>query len=222
MKRDVSLGRAAARDENEVGPIGITMRTLSTLLLLPPLLLGSARDAQDPASQDAIPPVTDVYGRSIKTKEPEGLAQDIQGCWQLIDIDDAIFPPEGRLLVGYLLIGEGFLATETHIAWDTAHGDMIDDDFQSGIHEYRLDPKGVLITSSLIGAFLEEYEDHDLDLEWEDPGTVRSFTVRLSGNFLTLSRSDGSSLSFSRRPVRRSGAKDIFGREVPQPTDEGK
>jgi hypothetical protein len=202
------------------------MRILSLLLLLPPLVVGLARqDGQEPEGGEQTPRGRDVYGRPLKaTGKTDALVKQLVGCWRLVDIDDAEFPPEGRTQVGYLLIGEEFLALEIHVVWDTEQGVMVDDDFQSGVHEYQIDPAGVLTTTALIGGFLEE-QDGDLDLEWEDPGTMRRFQTRLAGNFLTLQRADGSRLSFSRQPARHAKKKDLFGRETEEPKEpegEGK
>jgi hypothetical protein len=200
------------------------MRRFSLLLLLPPLVLGLTRqEGQEPGDVDA-PLGRDVYGRPLKaTGKSDELVKQLMGCWMLVDIDDAEFPPEGRTQVGYLLVGQDFLALEMHIVWDTDQGVMVDDDFQSGIHEYRIDPNGVLTTSSLIGGFLED-EGGELNLQWEDPATLRRFQTKLAGNFLTLTRSDGSRLSFSRQPLRHSKTRDVFGHETEpkKPEDAGK
>ncbi len=195
------------------------MRIFALLLLLPPLLAtpSAPQDGQEPESGGEARIGRDVYGRPLKTTDKvDAFVAKLMGCWRLVDIEDAEFPADGRSQVGYLLIGQDFLALEMHVAWDDEQGEMVDNDFQSGIHEYRLESTGVLVTSALIGSFLEEYAPKSkLDLEWEDPGTLRKFQLNLAGNFLSLEREDGSRLSFSRQPARHAAERDLFGRERP-------
>jgi hypothetical protein len=152
----------------------------------------------------------DIYGRPLKGNASD-VATGILGCWQLVDIDDADLPAFGRTQAGFLLITEDFLALEIHVAWEEEGEAVVDEDFQSGIHEYHLDATGRLVTTGLIGAFLHP---EDYELTWEPPAEQRRFYVDLAGSVLSLRRDDGSRLSFNRRRPSGRGSKDIYGREI--------
>ena len=178
--------------------------------------LGAWRPQPLPSQQEQAPPAepprdSRLFGRTAG-RDAE-LIEKLQGMWQLLHIEDPNLPPEGRSHHGFLMVSGQFLAIEVHVAWDDEDGYPLEDAFQSGMHEFEIDRVGRLRTVSLIGSFLDEEEE----LDWEVPGTPRDFSVSLTGNFLTLARSDGSTLDFARRLPRTGHAKDFFGRQIEAP-----
>ena len=191
---------------------------LGLLLPLFPLLPSSTReplDLQDSSGAEQEEGIVerDIYGRPIVREKTE-VQEQILGCWRLAELDSADLPPLGRSQAGYLLVTEDFLAIEIHVAWVDESGELDDDDFQSGIHEYRFDRFGRLLTSSLIGGLIGEDETGFYGLQFEKPGYERRFEVQVAGPTLILTRSDGAKLSFQRQLPRRRTIKDAFGRTI--------
>jgi hypothetical protein len=190
--------------------------SLALALLLVPLAVAYQDDdvpapiGLEPLAQEDEEEDLPTLGLTVLTPAQK-LFEDLLGCWQLSTIESPHIGAAGRVMRGYLLVGDGFLSVEIHMAWDQA-GRQLEDAFQSGIHEFTLDDFGTLRTSTLIGASLDDY----FELEWERPGVAREYQVKLAGAFLELRRSDGAVYVFSRRPSRAGRAdRDIFGNPLP-------
>ena len=189
--------------------------TLAFAVLLLPLVAAFQDDrGQDPIGRDPIPGEEEqddpVLGLTPLTPA-EKLYDEIQGCWQLATIESNLIGAAGREMSGYLLIGDGFLSVEIHMVWSRGEK-VLEDAFQSGIHEFTLDDFSTLRTTSLIGATL----DNHFEIEWERAGVVREYQVTQIGAFLELRRTDGSVYVFSRRPSHTGrNDRDIFGNPLP-------
>jgi len=189
--------------------------TLALAVLLLPLAAAYQDDGgQDPIGLEPVPEEDeqDAPAHGLTPLTPaEKLYEELQGCWQLTTIESNLIGAAGRNMIGYLLIGDGFLSVEIHMNWMQA-GRELEDAFQSGIHEFTLDDFATLTTSTLVGASL----DDDFELELERAGVQRTYQVKVAGAFLELTRSDGAVYVFSRRPSRTGrGDRDIFGNPLP-------
>lgn len=167
---------------------------------------GEAGDEEEGDPRDEGPVARDLFGRAARSSDD--IYELLQGAWQLIALEDPQLDSQGRSVAGMMVVSGQFLAIELHVAWDSSDGIPLDDDFQTGIHEFVLDQSGKLTLISLIGSYL----DDTLLLEWEQPGMVREFRMITDGAFLTLMRTDGSALKFVRRAARVGRSRDIFGR----------
>lgn len=153
---------------------------------------------------------TDIFGRTRPTDETRlERKEPFLGAWRLVQMVDEELPDNGRTEEGFLLFSPGFMALEWHVMWNTQGGTGVEDDFASGIHSWDLDSLGNLTSNVLIGAFLDE----DEVLEYEQPGFAWTFLARISGGMLTLTRNDGSRMTFVRHGGSGRGpGSDIFGR----------
>ncbi|TDJ77137.1 MAG: hypothetical protein E2O39_02620 [Planctomycetota bacterium] len=153
---------------------------------------------------------TDIFGRTRPVDEVRlARKEPFMGAWRLVQMVDHELPANGRSEEGFLLFSPGYMALQWHVMWDTVGGTGVEDDFASGIHSWDIDSLGNLTTNIMIGAFLDEEEI----LEYEQPGAGWTFQARITGGMLTLTRSDGSRMTFVRHLGLGPGAgRDIFGR----------
>jgi len=173
----------------------------------------------------------DIFGRPMGVDPYQDLLESLQGAWQLLEIQDEFLPLSGRSHVGFLTFSERFMSVEIHMRWTEANGDVIEDAFQSGIHEIEFVGPARIRTTTLIGSYLDDNEE----LEWEVRGFGREFDVLIHGDRLELARDVGSKLVFRRQASRTEsqfniygvnegpkGDTDIFGAPIPNavPVDE--
>lgn len=149
----------------------------------------------------------DIFGRPLNAEPHYDLLQSMQGGWRLVEIEDEALPLAGRTQAGFFTFADRFMAVELHMSWADGNGETVEDAFQSGIHEIEFIGPARIRTRTLIGAYLDEFEE----LEWEVAGFSREFDINVSGDQLTLTRDIGSRLILRRQTVARSVLTDIFG-----------
>lgn len=176
--------------------------------------------AEDPAPEKRPGPgeapedeARDIFGRPVKKKTKETVAERILGCWLLVDIQLNGLPDVGRQGSGILLIHEGNLALELHMTWP--RGGSGSDFHQSFIADYELAFDSVLRVNTLIGSFLDEDSGQ---LEWERSGFAREYELTVTDRNLVLAFGAGNRMSFVRRVPATAKKRDVFGREVHEET----
>lgn len=191
-------------------------------------LLPAAQDPDDKQSQDPPEEVVvdpdevanedeeierDIFGR-VRTKPrlPGEESNSMQGMWQLVAMELEGYPDEGLTPVGFLLIGEAFLAFELQAYYsdDVTDDDPWEDGYQTFMAEYEVISGQQLICTSLIGSYLDEEEDI---LDYEPPGIVREFTIERTGKLLTLRFGDDDWMTFGKREPTGSRLQDLYGRD---------
>ena len=176
------------------------------------LALSSPVLVQTQEPERAQPGERDIFGRPMNAEPHHDLLMNMQGAWRLVEIEDELLPLAGRSHYGYVTFADRFMAVELHMRWATQGGETLEDAFQSGIHEIEFIAPARMRTTTLIGAYLDEWEQ----LEWEIPGFNREFEVTTNGDRLELRRDVGSKLIFRRQSIGRGVFTDVFG--VPQGT----
>lgn len=136
------------------------------------------------------------------------LHKELQGAWRLVEFHAPTLYPQARKDVGYCLFAGSSMSLEMHLGWMSDAVNVEAKTFQSGTHNFDLDDQGFLRTSSLIGAFVNRVGE----LQFESPGTSRTYKVTLSAGRLTLARTDGQTLAFERMTDSKLD-RDFFGRK---------
>lgn len=167
---------------------------------------------QLPQSERAKPGERDIFGRPMDAEPHHDLLKNMQGAWRLIEIRDELLPLAGRSHYGYITFADRFMSVEIHMRWADRAGEALEDAFQCGTHEIEFISASRMRTTTLIGAYLDEWEQ----LEWEIPGFNREFEISTNGDQLILRRDIGSELVFRRQTIGRGVFTDVFG--VPQGT----
>ena len=157
----------------------------------------------------------DIFGRLRSSQAKTGTSRLLQGCWKLTEIELAEVVESGRKAVGALLVHDGFLAFELHMAWPgdrrapTLH--------QSFIAEYEFTKGRLLQVTTVIGSFLDQRFGV---LDWEQPSFVREYQVSVSGDRLVLTFGQGNKMTFVRQRASGKSSRDIFGRERSEPVGD--
>ena len=172
---------------------------ISLLSLL--LLTGVQRppEPQDP---------TEGAGADRVRIDRKKLLKDLQGAWRLVEMHSPTLYPQSRKDVGYCLFAGTSMSLEMHLGWMSDAASVEAKTFQSGTHNFDIDDEGFLRTSTLIGAYVNRVGE----LEFESPGTSRSYRVTLVSGRLTLARADGQTLAFERMTDSKLD-RDFFGRK---------
>jgi len=197
---------------------------LSLVLALPlplyaALAAGPAQDpspgaTQEPATGDRGPgaaqeepdeeEAADLYGKQAR---PGGRGR-LEGCWKLTEVQMEGFPARGRKDTGALLVHDGYLAFELHMAW--AGGVNRPALQQSFIAEYELVRDRELHVKALIGSTIDQNIG---DFDWQKNGFARDFGFTVTGNRLVLTFGQGNVLTYVRQRSKASLRRDIFGRQ---------
>ncbi len=135
------------------------------------------------------------------------LQKDIQGAWRLVELQAPSLYQRSRKDVGYCLISGNCLSLELHLGWMSDPATIEARTFQSGTHTFDIDDEGQLRTATLIGAYINRSNT----LQFESPGSARSYKITLVANQLSLARADGQTLVFERM-LDASLERDFFGR----------
>ena len=160
----------------------------------------------------------DIFGRRSKVRG-NTFEDRIKGGWRLNAMTLGGLTSTGRQAQGFLHIGDSFLSMEIHALWQDngGRGGAIP---STDVHltftsEYRFDPTGKLICSTVIGSYVDETTG---ELTWERTGFKREYRVREVQNELELTFKNGSSgvsrLVFTPYLPRQGGERDVFGRPV--------
>lgn len=136
------------------------------------------------------------------------LWDDMQGPWKLAELNLPADSGALRSDAGFCIISGDYLSIELHVGWVGESRNLVGRTFQSGMHHFEIDDTGRIRTSTLIGSFIAK----DGALDFERPGTARSYHAAVAANRLTLTRDDGQVLVFS-RVFSTEPRRDIFGRE---------
>lgn len=181
--------------------------------------------AQDPPPTPPDAPAKEAQAKPFTLSDSERakqLAKDIEGPWQLQRADWQEASMRQGDAVGFALFHDGYLAIEIHGRGLNLAPGLLGEFFQTGFHRYQFDPIGRLQTFSMIGV---HNLTPDTEVEYEVPGQRREFTVQLVEDSLTLTRADGTRLSFLRLgklpfPGALDPERDMFGRKRPESDDE--
>lgn len=176
--------------------------TALVVLLVP---LPQAGGKKPPPAQ---PATTDVR---------EALARDLQGAWQLTELETKELRELSRGDVGYLLVAGEYLSFEAHSGWTDSTGQRTWSTFFSGTHRFEVQAAGVLRLSSLIGTQVNPDTGRP---QFDLPGRPREYRAEISGSTLTLLRGeDGQRFTFTR--LGGTEKYDFFGRRAPPKADGG-
>ena len=184
---------------------------LSSLALLPQSPVTPTPGGQD--RPDPKPSSTDIRAKSLRT-----LHGQLQGLWELIDLEargQNTFSTEQK---AFCLIHGSTLAIEVHMAafTDKEKGPALL--FDSGIYHFEIEEGTTLALNSLIGAFVNV----QARVEFRQPNTKRRYQVQMFGNRMVLARDDGLKLTFQRQPETSLARRDIYGREIKEKGAGGK
>ena len=168
---------------------------------------GGAQDDQTPQNRDLWP-----WNKSTQ-KDNKQLLADMQGAWQLTAFEDPKVPAEDRQEVGYALVVDEFMSIELHMGWtpDRQPPFVM---LHTGTYQIFLGPGHTMELTTLIGTFTNRLRSRA-----ERPGVKREYDVRVSQRELTLSRSDGYTITFQRLGLSKM-RRDIYGREIRPKTPE--
>lgn len=170
---------------------------------------------QDPKEDEPIL-TRDALGQ-VKRGSQGSLAQQVKGCWRLMDV---AIPgralPSGKAR-GFLIVEEHFLSLEIQASWGSDRT-PIPDAYQTVVSEYEVDRAGLLTCTSLMGSYLD---DTGQELVWEPPGQAREFLLEMpSRNMLVLRSLEGPAMTFARNLPSSPAHRSLTGEELPGPPPE--
>lgn len=144
-------------------------------------------------------------------------ADQIVGMWRLVEFDTKVLNSDRRAQAGYLMIADGFLSFECHIAWMDSSGSREASTFFSGTHEYQLGDDGVLTMTQLIGTTMNPTGQTPV---FEQVGRKREYKARLDGARLVLVREQDDQTFKFEKMQSSAGGLDFYGRrkEPAKPT----
>ncbi len=144
-------------------------------------LLPAAQDPRDPAK----PTPSATERKSIEAK-----VASMQGLWRVRDLKTPKLDAARRLDAGFVLVSGLTFSIELHTGYVAPDGkNVINKDFQSGMHRFEIDDSGFMETKSVIGSFFNEQGL----LQFEQPNKERRYEVKLGDNDMTWSNQDGTS-----------------------------
>ncbi len=167
-------------------------------------LLPAAQDPRDPAK----PTPSATERKSIEAK-----VASMQGLWRVRDLKTPKLDAARRLDAGFVLVSGLTFSIELHTGYVAPDGkNVINKDFQSGMHRFEIDDSGFMETKSVIGSFFNEQGL----LQFEQPNKERRYEVKLGDNDMTWSNQDGTSFYFEKMPEPKFVRRDVFGRPIPE------
>lgn len=193
------------------------MRSFLALVVASTLLMGLSPNAGTQDDQDSKPPLSKTDRAAAKK-----IQKRMQGAWKLTGMQ--IVSEESRVTsgldlqqIGYALVHEGYLSLEFHMRLVDKEDKDFGQSLVSGLHRFELDGTGALETTSIVATQTRR----DGSIEFEAPGSKRSYRVDFEGENLTLTRDDGHRLEFQRMGDAQRRHFDIFGRPTPYDDADG-
>jgi hypothetical protein len=175
---------------------------------------GIAVGAAFATAQDPKPKPVGPKGQRIANA---ALVESMQGCWRLKELHSNTLRNEQRQEVGYCLVTENYFSIELHWGWmDDTGTRALRKDFQSGMHRFEIDHRGRVVTSTMVGSFVNREEK----LEFEAAGKSRTYDVQVDPKGMTWKRDDGTRFVFE-RVTEGIDAKSRYGRPKDTAEDAG-
>ncbi len=164
-----------------------------------------------PGGQGEVPSDRPFDGNVMAAK----LTEELRGVWQLESAEFAGTRSRAPSTSGYMIVEETTLALEMHVHNPNHLRSTYGLFFQTGFFRWRITPGVRLEAVSLIGT---SNMTEDERVEYEPPGTRRDFAVQLTGDRLTLTKSDRTTFVWRRVPKLPFPRDDSPGaKPVPQP-----
>ncbi|MFN0009698.1 MAG: hypothetical protein ACKVXR_17525 [Planctomycetota bacterium] len=186
------------------------MRPSIALLVASMLLTGLPPSAGMQEAQDLKPALTKADRAAAKK-----IQRQMEGVWKLTEMrmlaEDLRVSEDLEIQkIGYAVVHGQYLSLEFHMRLvDKLEADY-GQSLVSGLHRIELDGIGSMKTTSVIATRTRR----DGSLEFEPPGTTRSYDVAFEGEKMTMTRDDGHRLEFERMEDDSRRRFDIFGRPV--------
>lgn len=150
---------------------------------------------------------------AAEKKSIDAQVASMQGLWRVREMKTPKREAARRLDAGYVLVSGLTFSLELHSGYVAPDGkNVINKDFQSGMHRFELDETGFMETKTVIGSFFNEMGL----LQFEQPGTARRYAVKLGAEDMTWSNADGTSFLFEKLNEPKSLRRDVFGRPIPE------
>lgn len=165
---------------------------------------------RDPNEGKPTPSATEL--RSIEAK----LAR-MQGLWRIDEMKTPRVDASRRLEVGYVLVSGLTFALEIHLGFVAPDGkNVINKDFQSGMHRFELDDAGTMETRTVLGSFFNEQGL----LQFEQPQKLRRYDVQFGDEEMIWANTDGTKFVLKHMPEPKYARRDVFGKPIPEKKDE--
>ena len=183
-----------------------------TLALVPTLSQDSQTD--DKAGTQGYP------WNNISKDQGEKMLEELEGAWRLIKVTSTELNTTLRGDTGVALFTKDYMSFEMHLGWHDPLGGLADWQFQSGTHRISVDGQKILHLDLQIGAAF----DIEGEIQFEVPGSRRSFRVEILGPSLILTRTDTADrFEFKRMDNPHLDKKrDIYGRVIPDKEESEK
>ncbi|MBI5364250.1 MAG: hypothetical protein HZA53_13810 [Planctomycetes bacterium] len=170
-----------------------------------------------PAAQDRDPGKPTPTATEKKTIEAKVAA--MQGLWRVREMKTPRLEAARRLDAGFVLVSGLTFSIELHTGYVAPDGkNVINKDFQSGMHRFEIDDSGFMETKTVIGSF---YNELGL-LQFEQPNKERRYEVKLGAEDMSWTNADGTSFLFEKLNEPKAVRRDVFGRPIPEKKKDAK
>lgn len=147
----------------------------------------------------------------------EGKLAKMQGLWRIDELKTPRVDAARRLETGYVLVSGLTFSLEIHLGFVAPDGkNVINKDFQSGMHRFELDDAGAMETRTVIGSFFNEQGL----LQFEQPQKLRRYDVKFGDEEMIWSNADGTRFVLKHMPEPKYARRDVFGKPIPEKKDE--
>lgn len=141
----------------------------------------------------------------------------MQGLWQITEMRTPRMPSERRLEKGYVLINGLCLSIQIHSGYLAPDGrNVVNREFQAGMHRFELDSAGIMDTKSIIGSNYSE----QMFLQFEAPKTARRYQVKFGEDQMTWIHAEGTTFVMKKQVDPPFVRRDIFGRPIKEKEKE--
>ena len=192
-------------------PVKPTSFLFALSLALVPALSQGVNTDDDPGTQG-------YPWNNISKGQGEKMLEELEGAWRLIKVTSPELNTTLRGDTGVALFTKDYMSFEMHLGWHDPLGGLADWQFQSGTHRITIDGQKLLHLELQIGAAF----DIEGEIQFEVPGSRRSFRVELLGPSLVLTRTDTNDRFEFKRMHNPSLDKkrDIYGRVIKEKSEE--
>lgn len=146
-------------------------------------------------------------------KSIEGKLARMQGLWRLDELKSPRIEAARRLEAGYVLVSGLTFSIELHLGYVAPDGkNIINRDFQSGMHRFELDDAGSMETRTVIGSFINPSGL----VQFEEPQRMRRYDVQFGEDDMIWSNAEGIRFVLKKLPEPKYARRDVFGKPIPE------